>query len=128
VNCSRLAVSRRSLVASAVSVENKILDLSPQRSQRPRSATETINSVFSVSFVVKSDLTNRRGLDAIRDSRIATRIAAIALSFSRGLRPSTRSGQLHRRGLPLHRLNGANGVSDIEHVAIGNRAGRRQRS
>ena len=25
-------------------------------------------------------------------------------------------------------LNGANGMSDTEHVAIGNRAGRRQRS
>jgi hypothetical protein len=25
-------------------------------------------------------------------------------------------------------FNGANGMSDIEHVAIGNRAGRRQRS
>jgi len=25
-------------------------------------------------------------------------------------------------------LNGANGMSDIEHVAMGNRAGRRQRS
>jgi hypothetical protein len=31
-------------------------------------------------------------------------------------------------GRELPRYNGANGMSDIEHVAIGNRAGRRQRS
>jgi hypothetical protein len=30
--------------------------------------------------------------------------------------------------LSCEELNGADGISDIEHVAIGNRAGRRQRS
>ena len=35
-----------------------------------------------------------------------------------------------KRAFPnsFEKLNGANGMSDIEHVAIGNRAGRRQRS
>jgi hypothetical protein len=34
--------------------------------------------------------------------------------------------ELHRK--PPNSPNGANGMSDIEHGAIGNRAGRRQRS
>lgn len=43
--------------------------------------------------------------DAIRESRIASRLAAIVLSYSRGLRPSTRGGQLRRSRFPLHRPN-----------------------
>jgi hypothetical protein len=43
--------------------------------------------------------------------------------------PNQHSGQPERlRNTSLCRFNGANVMSDIEHVAIGNRAGRRQRS
>ncbi len=37
-------------------------------------------------------------------------------------------GRVSRARLKVRSKNGANGMSDIEHVAIGNRAGRRQRS
>ena len=80
---------------------------------RPGHAHENIVSGLRCMKAAATDLN-------LRDSHLVSEVAAAALSSCNSRRRTIARAAIEK--------NGAVGISDLEHVAIGNRAGRRQRS
>jgi len=86
---------------------------------RPGHAHENIVSVVRIVSGLRCMKAAATDLN-LRDSHLVSEVAAAALSSCNSRRRTIARAAIEK--------NGADGISDLEHVAIGNRAGRRQRS